>query len=75
MKKKVFVFIGVIAFAVAVAFNSNVGLKSNAEMLILNNVEALAQIECTAFETCGSGCNGEFCGYCLGFYMTQCIRM
>ena len=46
MKKKLFLVIAVIAFAVAIAFNVNANLSNNVEQnLALANVEALAQSE------------------------------
>ena len=46
MKKKLFLVIGIVAFAVAIAFNINANLSNNSEQnLALANIEALAQGE------------------------------
>lgn len=69
MKKKFFIAMGVAAFAVAIAFNINTGLKNDIGMdLTLANVEALARNEQINPE-CPNGCheNGGGC-YCYADY-------
>ncbi len=60
MKIKFLSIIGVVAFAVALAFSINANLNNNAEInVVLANVEALVLGE--NYYDCMAGCPGDFC--------------
>ena len=61
-KKKFLTVMGIAIFAIAIAFNLNANLKSNAELdLVLDNVEALAIGEDVSGHITCSGEGGLYC--------------
>jgi hypothetical protein len=79
MKRKFFYVLIGAAIVTAAAWNVGQSLNKN-EMALsdvaLANVEALGQeitLDCTALPYCSSTCPWEWCGYCMGFYMQECI--
>jgi hypothetical protein len=76
MKKNILLFLGIIAFALIISLNLNIGLDNTTEIdVTLANVEALVLAECTGGTSpCSADCNGEYCGYCSGSggYLSQC---
>ena len=62
MKKKLFLAIGIVSFAVVIAFNINANFSNNVEQnLALANVEALAQGEYIEIGVPCYDCNSWFC--------------
>jgi hypothetical protein len=75
MNKKISGFLAAMMIAAVAAWNVSFSSETNGMSdVALANVEALADIECTAFSNCGTDCPGEYCGYCFGFYMLQCFE-
>jgi hypothetical protein len=81
IKKRLLGLMAIVVIAAVAAWNIYVSQSKN-EMALsdvaLENVEALAKedsdiIDCTAFPNCSSTCPWEWCGYCMGFYMQECI--
>ncbi|MDR1381276.1 MAG: NVEALA domain-containing protein [Tannerella sp.] len=76
MKKILFATFAVAVIAVAAGLNV---MQSRSEIALsdvaLENVEALADDECFSAipGRCGSNCPYEWCGYCQGFYLQECI--
>jgi len=69
----------VAAGAAGVAISAGVNLSNNAQSgLSLENIEALAQVECyPRLGCCGYGCYYEHCGYCnvdgTTYYIQDCM--
>ena len=61
MKKKIYSIIGIAVFAIALAYNINIGLSNGTEInVVLTNIEATAQIELPEVEvSCHQNCNVE----------------
>ena len=73
MKKKIYSIIGVAVFAIALAYNINIGLSNGTEInVVLTNIEATAQIELGEVDiSCDGECNVGT-GHCWKLNEEEC---